>query len=77
MNLLSGVESVGKRYRAICGSVYQIFFSLGAGLLGLVAYFIRDWRILQFIVGAPLFACATLYWYKLYKTLTGDVIILI
>lgn len=64
-NCDSGVELVGKRYRNVCGSIFQVCFSLGAGLLGLVAYFVRDWRTLQFIIGLPIFACAILYWYLL------------
>ena len=44
--------------------MYQLCYTIGSAFLGLIAFYVRDWRILQFIVGLPLFLCATLYWYN-------------
>ena len=59
-----GVEAVGKRYRVVCSFMYQLCYTIGSAFLGLIAFYVRDWRILQFIVGLPLFLGATLYWYN-------------
>jgi len=56
------VESVGKNYHVLCGFLYQIVFSIGAVLIGGVAYFVRDWRTLQLIIGVPLFATIAIFW---------------
>lgn len=58
-----GVEAVGKKYRVVCGFVYQIMFALGSSSLGLVAFFIRDWRILQLVISTPMFILIALYWW--------------
>lgn len=60
--LYTGVESVGKNYHVLCGFLYQIVFSIGAVLIGGVAYFVRDWRTLQLIIGVPLFATIAIFW---------------
>ncbi|XP_046657878.1 organic cation transporter protein-like [Daphnia pulicaria] len=57
-----GVEAVGKKYRVICGFVYQLVFTVGTSLLGLLAYYVRDWQTLQLIISAPMFALVALYW---------------
>jgi OCT family organic cation transporter-like MFS transporter 4/5 len=56
------VEAVGKKYRVICGFVYQLVFTVGTSLLGLLAYYVRDWQTLQLIISAPMFALVALYW---------------
>ena len=50
-----GIEAVGKKYRVVCGFIYQIITSIGSISLGFVAYYVRDWRSLQLIIGAPMF----------------------
>lgn len=50
-----GIEAVGKKYRVLCGFIYNIATSIGSILLGIAAYYVREWRTLQLIVGAPLF----------------------
>ena len=59
---VSGVEAVGKNYRVTCGFIYQILFTVGAALLGLIAYFVRDWRVLQIIISAPMFVFVAYHW---------------
>ena len=58
----TGVEAVGGKYRVICGFLYQSMYSAGAILLGVVAYFIRDWKTLQLVASAPLFPFVIVYW---------------
>lgn len=57
-----GIESVGKKYKIMCGLTYQIVFSIGACLLGLVAYYVRNWRTLQLVISVPILLMVTTYW---------------
>lgn len=59
---ISGVEAVGKKYRVVVGFVYQLLFTFGSVVLGLVAYYVRDWKKLQLIISVPMFGLCTLYW---------------
>lgn len=51
----TGVEAVGQKYRTMCGFIYQILTAIGSIILGIVAYYVRDWKNLQLIIGAPMF----------------------
>ena len=31
--------------------------------MGLIAFYVRDWRIIQIIIGAPIFLLIALRWY--------------
>ena len=62
---LIGVEAVGKKYRVVCGFIYQLIFTVGNALLGLVAYYVRDWKTLQLIVSVPMFTFVAFYWYRI------------
>jgi len=43
--------------------MYQVLFSSGSCIMGLAAYFVRDWKSLQLIVGIPMFIPLFLYWW--------------
>lgn len=57
-----GVESVGKKYRVMAGFIFQICYTTGCAIFGLIAYYVRDWRTLQLIAGIPLFLFISYYW---------------
>ena len=40
-------EFVGTKYRAVCGIMIEVPFALGQLYIVLLAYYIRDWVILQ------------------------------
>lgn len=60
--LIKGVEAVGKKYRVMVGFVYELIFAVGAAFLGLLAYYVRDWKTLQLIISTPMFALVGIYW---------------
>ncbi|XP_071478126.1 organic cation transporter protein-like [Diadema antillarum] len=55
MAFVIGTELVGPSKRTVAGIVIELFFSFGYMLLALLAYFIRDWWILQLVISAPSF----------------------
>ena len=61
---MAGVEAVGTKYRVICGGIYQVMYAVGAVIIGIIAFFIRDWRILQLIIALPVFLFTSYYWYS-------------
>ncbi|KAJ8949972.1 hypothetical protein NQ318_002380, partial [Aromia moschata] len=48
-----GLEMVGPAMRTIAGTVTQMFFSVGYMLTALFAYYIHEWRLLQFCLTIP------------------------
>ena len=60
---LAEVELIGKKYRIPIGFIDGIVFTLSSSLVGLVAYYIRDWRTLQLVLGIPMFAIPIITWY--------------
>jgi len=48
-----GIEIVGKRKRVFCGIVIEYFFVMGEVLLAVVAWYLRDWRKIQFFSIIP------------------------
>ena len=55
--LITGTEFLGGQYRVYCGNFHQAIFAVGSALLGLTAYYVREWRKLQLIIAitmAPL-----------------------
>lgn len=55
------IESVGIKYAVLAGVIIAIPFSLGQLLLGLEAYFIRDWFILQLVAYTPIIILLGIY----------------
>ncbi|PIK50849.1 putative organic cation transporter protein-like [Apostichopus japonicus] len=49
-----GTEFVGPSKRVIAGILIEVFFSFGYMLLAILAYFIRDWRVLNLVVAGLL-----------------------
>ena len=48
------VEHVGFKYTMLIGIAIEIPFAIGEIILGLEAYFIRDWTTLQIVAYLPL-----------------------
>ncbi|XP_004629393.1 solute carrier family 22 member 5 isoform X1 [Octodon degus] len=59
-----GTEILGKSVRIVFATLgVCIFFALGFMLLPLLAYFIRDWRMLLLALTLPGVLCAALWWF--------------
>ncbi|XP_003464581.1 organic cation/carnitine transporter 2 isoform X1 [Cavia porcellus] len=59
-----GTEILGKSVRIIFATLgVCIFFAFGFMLLPLLAYFIRDWRMLLLALTLPGVLCAALWWF--------------
>ncbi|XP_030649717.1 solute carrier family 22 member 5 [Chanos chanos] len=59
-----GMEILGPRVRIVFSTVgVCIFFSIGYMSLPIVAYFIRDWRMLQLALTMPCFLYVPLWWF--------------
>lgn len=56
------MELVGKSKRVLCMVLIAVSFALGEILLGVAAYFVRDWRMLQFLISAPAILFFSYYW---------------
>jgi len=56
------VEHVGYKFTMLIGIAIEMPFALGEMLLGLEAYFIRDWRTLQMVSYLPLLGLLGLWW---------------
>jgi len=58
-----GMELVGPSKRMFVGIVVEVFWALGVMILGLVAYFIRDWHYLQMTVSFPILLLSCYWWF--------------
>ena len=56
------MELVGPSKRMWAGVVIEYFFALGLLVLGLVAYFIRDWKYIEMAVAFPNVIYLTYWW---------------
>jgi len=57
------VEYVGFKFTMLIGIAIEIPFAMGELLLGVEAYFIRDWTTLQMVAYLPLLALVGLWWF--------------
>lgn len=57
------VEVIGHKFAAIVGIAMSIPFALGELVLGLEAYFVRDWKTLQLVAHAPWLALLILWFF--------------
>ena len=51
---------ITKRSMGLCGS--QFFWALGQAFLAVLIYFIRDWRLAQLVMAAPMGLVAVYIW---------------
>nr|XP_006822966.1 PREDICTED: solute carrier family 22 member 5-like [Saccoglossus kowalevskii] len=56
-------EYVGPSKRTTTGMIYPMFYSIGYMLLALLAYFVREWWILQLIIVCPCILFLSYYWF--------------
>lgn len=56
---------VGKRKREVTGIVLNYFYALGEAVVALIAYYSRDWVLLQVTVSAPAILFVAYYWYNI------------
>ena len=56
------VEHVGYKYTMLVGIGINIPFAIGEIILGVEAYFVRDWKTLQMVAYLPMLGLAALYW---------------
>ncbi|RZC05036.1 organic cation transporter protein [Asbolus verrucosus] len=57
-----GVEMVGKRKREITGIVLNYFYAIGEAVVAPIAWYTKDWVLLQLIVSAPAILFFVYYW---------------
>ncbi|KAI8791476.1 organic cation transporter protein [Biomphalaria glabrata] len=57
-----GMELVGPSKRMVVGIVVEVFWAAGVLILGVIAYFIREWEILQMVVSFPILLFFTYCW---------------
>lgn len=58
-------ESVPPSLRAFVGTCDEIMWSIGIMTLPIIAYFVKDWRLLQIVISLPLVIVFTYFWYVL------------
>lgn len=54
---------VGKRKREITGIVLNYFYAIGEAVVALIAWYTKDWVLLQLIVSGPAILFFVYYWY--------------
>ena len=62
MNSLKALELVGTSKRVAAGMGIQTFFTVGYAVVGLLAYLIRDWHVLQLTLSLPGVFFLSYYW---------------
>ncbi|KAG0725417.1 Organic cation transporter protein [Chionoecetes opilio] len=57
-----GMELVGPSMRVPCGIIIEYFYAVGEVFLSLVSWWMRDWRMIQLIISAPVSAFVFYWW---------------
>ena len=53
---------MGGKYETICGQLVMLGFTLGQVIMGIVGYFVRDYKTFQILLSIPCFALLGSYW---------------
>lgn len=57
-----GMEFVGPDKRVMCGVLGEYFYAFGEVLLGLLAWWLKSWRMTQLVISVPV-SCFIFYWW--------------
>ncbi|KAJ4442657.1 hypothetical protein ANN_04246 [Periplaneta americana] len=60
--LCTGMELVGPRARVLGGTVISVFYTFGEVILGVVAWWLLNWRYLLRVFYIPIFFCFSYLW---------------
>lgn len=60
-----GVEMVGKTKRGLAGIAFNYFFAFGEAGMGAIAWWTKDWRLLQLYISIPAILFISYYWWAL------------
>ena len=63
-------EICGPKYRTWFGILTQFPFGIGAAILPLIAYFVRQWVTLQIVIAVPSVLLVLYYWWEKLKVQT-------
>ena len=55
------IELVGNKYKTAVGLIFHVPYSIGQVILGVVAIWVRDYRIYQIVLSIPCFLLLGLY----------------
>ena len=62
VSFVLNVEHVGFKYSYVAGLLIDVPFAFGEILLGVEAYFIRDWKTLQMVAYLPMLSLLAIFW---------------
>ena len=62
VSITLSMELVGVKYQGVVGSFNQGSFAIGTCIVGLIAYFIREWRMLHFVTSSLIIPQFFVYW---------------
>lgn len=64
MAVVIGVELIGPKYRKLASVSTSTFWAIGQVILGIMAYNIRDYRVLHAAIALPALVFISYYWYE-------------
>ncbi|CAL4132128.1 unnamed protein product [Meganyctiphanes norvegica] len=62
VSFVLAIEYIGEKWRTLCMIMIQAPFALGEATVGVMAYFIREWRWLQLALTTPAFLLLSYFW---------------